>query len=287
MKAMRAAVLYLAAGLAGGFALSALLSEDPGDFRISDAPEARGGLPLDSRIARLESRLDAVITENAALADELARLDLLLADTLVEAGADFEERVARAVSGESPEPATLEAGSDLRERFQQPRFRGEGRNLAERLTEAGFSLDEAQRIETRLEELSVEAMQQRYETQRSGEPQSVIDQLRNGSATLRAELGDADYERYLEATGRPTRVGVSSVLSSSAAQTAGIQPGDQIVAYGGERVFDVRELNQVLLEGEPGEPVVVDVERDGQLIQLVIPRGPLGISSGFARRGGR
>ena len=143
---------------------------------------------------------------------------------------------------------------------------------------------QAQRIERRLKELSVAAMEQRYEALRSGEPQNVIDQLRDGSATLRAELGDADYERYLEATGRPTRVGVTTVLSSSAAETSGMQPGDQIVAYGGERVFDVRELNQVLLEGEPGEPVVVDIERDGQPIQLVIPRGPLGISSGFSRR---
>ena len=191
------------------------------------------------------------------------------------------ERILRTATSEGFEGAVP---ADLRERIREGRFRGESRDLSTRLVDAGFSDAEAQRIERRLEELSVAAMEQRYEAQRSGEPQNVIDQLRDGSATLRAELGDADYERYLEATGRPTRVGVTTVLSSSAAETSGMQPGDQIVAYGGERVFDVRELNQVLLEGEPGEPVVVDIERDGQPIQLVIPRGPLGISSGFSRR---
>jgi S1-C subfamily serine protease len=53
--------------------------------------------------------------------------------------------------------------------------------------------------------------------------------------------------------------------------------GDQIVAYDGRRVFHIRELTEVLLQGEPGAPVIVDIVRDGQAMQLVLPRGPLGI----------
>jgi hypothetical protein len=289
MKAMRTAALYLAAGLAGGFALAALLGDRTNDDRAAYAPDGAAAAPLEPRITRLESRLDTVIAQNTALAEELERLDSLFADIRIAAQPELEARLARAAGAGA---ATDDPGTaplpELREQFQQVRgFRGPQLSLVDSLTAAGFSSSDAQHIETRIEELRVAAMQSRYEAQLSGEPQNVMDQLRVGSDTLRAELGEADYERYLAATGRPTRVDITAVLASSAAQTAGLQPGDQIVAYGGERVFDVRELNQVLLEGEPGEPVIVDIERDGQPMQLVIPRGPLGISSGFARRGGR
>ena len=286
MKALRTALLYLAAGLVGGFALSALLTDEPTSNDPLFDGTAADTVPLERRIAALEARLDAVVADNSALADELERLQTQSADANAAAalGSVTSERPIRTATIEGFEG---EVPVDLRERIREGRFRGDNRDLSTRLVDAGFSDADAERIERRLEELSVAAMEQRYEAMRSGEPQNIVDQMRDGSATLRAELGDADYERYLEATGRPTRVSVSSVLSSSAAESAGVQPGDQIVAYGGERVFDVRELNQVLLEGEPGEPVVVDIERDGQPIQLVIPRGPLGISSGFSRRMGR
>jgi hypothetical protein len=45
----------------------------------------------------------------------------------------------------------------------------------------------------------------------------------------------------------------------------------------------MRDLNELILEGRSGEPVTVDVLRDGQPIQVLLPRGPLGIS-GRGRR---
>ena len=39
----------------------------------------------------------------------------------------------------------------------------------------------------------------------------------------------------------------------------------------------------VTLEGTPGESVVVDVRRGGQNVQLVMPRGPIGITGGGFR----
>jgi S1-C subfamily serine protease len=103
---------------------------------------------------------------------------------------------------------------------------------------------------------------------------------------LRAELGDAEYERYLTATGRPTQVQVMDVLASSNAERAGLQAGDQIVSYAGSRVFDVRELNALTREGSGGESVTVEVRRNGQTVQVQVPRGPLGVSSGAVRGGG-
>ena len=125
----------------------------------------------------------------------------------------------------------------------------------------------------------MEALQAQYDAQRGGRPVAPG----AGVQSLRAELGDADYEKYLQAYGRPTTIPVRDVLASSPAERSGLQPGDEIVAYAGKRVFDMRELNSMTLEGTPGESVIVEVRRDGQNVQLVIPRGPLGITGGGFR----
>ena len=65
---------------------------------------------------------------------------------------------------------------------------------------------------------------------------------------------------------------------------AGLQPGDQIVSYDGARVFNYGDLNDQLLQGEPGESVIVDILRDGAPMQVVMPRGPIGITAGRFRR---
>jgi S1-C subfamily serine protease len=76
------------------------------------------------------------------------------------------------------------------------------------------------------------------------------------------------------------------VLASSAAERAGLQPGDQIISYAGTRVFDTRELNSLTRQGTPNESVNVTVIRNGQTVNVQVPRGPLGVSSGGGGRGG-
>jgi len=70
-------------------------------------------------------------------------------------------------------------------------------------------------------------------------------------------------------------------MSSSPAADAGLQPGDQIVRYGGERVFNSRDLIERSMEGNG--MVVVELVRDGTSMEVVIPRGPLGIEIGRRR----
>ena len=285
MTSLRLAAVYLAGGLVGGFALSALLSDEPAPANApASAPTA--GASLEQRMVAIERRLDAVIAANAALGGEIERIGGLIeaSDALAAERRAVTPRSESAGNATSGENADGESDSATGPGFERPR-RSRQRDLAEQLTAGGFSEGDARRIETRVEELRVAAMQSRYEAVRSGEPPGGAREI-DATAALRTELGDAQYERFLEATGRPTRVGVASVLASSAAETAGILSGDEILAYGGERVFDLRDLNRVLLDGEPGQPVVVDIVREGQPMQIVMPRGPLGISSGFRRRGG-
>lgn len=151
----------------------------------------------------------------------------------------------------------------------------------DRLVKAGFTRERAEWIERRSQELVLQAQQAQFEAQRSGQP------FRGGDIdnALRKEMGDAEYEKYLTAMGQRTDVPVMDVLASSPAEKAGLKPGDQIVSYAGERVFDMRDLNALTRQGTPGETVTVEVQRNGQTVQVQVPRGVLGVESGGGRGG--
>lgn len=266
--------------LAAGVVLAMYLRGWPG----SAAPEApvfqpQTGASAEVRIADIERALAAQLDRSRTLEARIVELERLRGEAgngsrTPPAGAIDAERVAQVrdrlrEEGGRPDPATL------RERQRERRL--------ENLVGAGFTRERAEWIERRSEELEYQAMQAQFEAQRSGRPgQAGMDVQR----ALRAELGDVDYERYLRGTGRPTEVQVLDVLASSAAERAGLQPGDQVVSYAGTRVFDMRELNTLTRDGNPGESVTMEIRRNGQTMQVQVPRGPLGLQGG-AMRGGQ
>ncbi len=280
----------IVAGLAGGFAIAYFTgspdssSEGFGSDSSSLADTSAGSLGGDApraavtpaRVADLENALQAEIEQRAALEQRVAEL-----------GAALEE-----LRGGASVPAAREREPDAAVAVQNGRpddagrgFRGQD-TKEERigvLVSAGFSPDRAAWIDTRTSELTMQRLQAQYQRRRGDTVDPAL--LDNAAATLRLELGEAEYERYLEAFGMPTKVGVANVIASSPAEVAGLRAGDEIVTYAGTRVFDMRELNNLTVEGTPGQPVVLDVQRDGQNLQLVMPRGPIGISGGpFNRR---
>ena len=129
----------------------------------------------------------------------------------------------------------------------------------------------------------MEAMQARFEARQSGETVNFFEAQMGADQTLRAELGDAEYEQYLEASNRSTSVGINSVLEFSPAEEAGLQRGDRILRYNGERVFNLRDLNRLQMADNVGPNVVIDVVRDGSPLQVTVPRGPLGVMAGRGR----
>jgi hypothetical protein len=100
---------------------------------------------------------------------------------------------------------------------------------------------------------------------------------------LRDEIGAEAYDRYLFATGEDNRVEVTAVIPGSAAEIAGLQPGDLIEAYADERLFRFSELRSKTTEGEYGEPVALRVRRGGDVVEAWVPRGPLGVTLDSAR----
>lgn len=264
-------VLLVGAGLGAGFAAAYWLAGSTpaaqSTAKLVATPPAPNELP--GRIVELERQLGAEIDKRTALEQRVGEL-----------GRELDElhAAAHAGDGESPDspPAAAEAAAAQRfgRNFRQPQTPEQRVSMLE---EGGFSPDRAAWIEQRRSELALQAMQAQY-AQRRGE--SVDPAQLRPEQTLRGELGDADYEKYLEAQGRPTKVGVFNVLPSSPAAKAGMQPGDQIVSYAGQRVFNMADLTDLTLQGTPGQSVTLEVQRNDQDVQLVIPRGPIGIGGG-------
>ena len=153
------------------------------------------------------------------------------------------------------------------------------------LIAAGLAPNRADWILQRESELRYESMQARFEARNSGTPQDFFsDTALNPESMLRAEIGDADYEMYLEANNRPTTVSISGVMASSPGERAGLQAGDQIVNYNGQRVFSTWELVQQTMGGGDEGTVIIDLLRDGAPMQIVLPRGPIGVEVGRSRR---
>lgn len=279
---------YLLAGIAIGVAVAY--------WRIGGGPGLDGAVgvaddtALEQRLSGLETELKQERYERQALADELAALQASLAESAAgngDAGSADQgnprERIA----------ATLESGAGgpafdrLRQRFPNglPADFAGGRvdesvlqqRQIDRFVAAGLSAERAQWILNREDELQMEVLNERYEAQQNGTPEQDVASV---SQKMRDELGDADYEKYLEGLGRPTTINVRDVLTNSPAEAAGLQAGDQIVAYDGKRVFDMNELTGLTYEGQPGASVAIDVIRDGQPIQLYVERGPIGVSGG-------
>jgi len=262
-----------------GFALASWMQRMP-DGGSAVSGSVNGGDYFD-QAAVTEQRIRALET---AIAEE-RNARQLLEDELLVLFAEIDRLGAQDNRAERRD--TVEARNDRLppDGFRPRRAERSGEARMSALVEAGFSADRADWILRREAELEVEAMQARFDARRSDSPIDRLDPSMNPNSMLRAELGDADYERYLQANGRPTAVAVTRVLESSPGQAAGLQTGDQIVRYGGSRVFDIADLSAQTLQGSPGESVVVDIIRDDVPMQIVMPRGPIGMQSGrFPRR---
>ncbi|MCZ6460048.1 MAG: PDZ domain-containing protein [Gammaproteobacteria bacterium] len=150
------------------------------------------------------------------------------------------------------------------------------------LVSGGFSEDEARRLLKRESEAQYKAMEAAYLAQRDGEAVDRFNSAMNAQSILRAEIGDSEYERFLTAQDEPTTVRIMNVLDGSPGSSAGLQAGDNIVSYNGERTFSMLDVRGLTMQGNSGEDVIIEIDRDGVRMQLNIPRGPIGVSGNGA-----
>ena len=150
------------------------------------------------------------------------------------------------------------------------------------LLAAGFDPSEVADIRKHLEETELERLFVRDQAGREGwlRTQRFWNEtirLNQRQLELRDEYGDNAYDWILYAMGRENRVVASGVIQDSPASRVGLEVGDVIVAYAGQRIRAPHELQRAVLEGLPGDNAALDVERDGETRRFYLPVGPIGI----------
>jgi hypothetical protein len=263
--------IAIVVSLLTGIAIAALYIDVPESIQ----PAATGFEPdtnFEERLRTLENAINVERQARQLLEEEIFSLYAEL---------DSLDIVRQAIEAQESANVRLEAGNvvgEARRRQRSDRSSQAEQRLA-RLTDAGFSSARANWVIRRESELQMDVLRNQYDFMRTGETMNPMNPGLNMNAMLREELGDVQYEMYLQAGGRSTAVGVGSVFESSPAQTAGLLPGDEITHYDGARVFSSYDLTRQAMQGNEGERVVVSFMRDGIAMQIVMPRGPLGVST--------
>ena len=69
----------------------------------------------------------------------------------------------------------------------------------------------------------------------------------NEDLDLRNEIGVDAYENYRTATGRQISVPISSILTGSVAERVGLKPGDKVITYNNQRVYDMGQITRSVI----------------------------------------
>lgn len=95
---------------------------------------------------------------------------------------------------------------------------------------------------------------------------SIVKQLVANGTVSHAFLG-------ISSSGGEQGVVVESVGSGSAAETAGLQPGDVIVGFDGQEIDATDDLVSALRGKSPGDTVPLTIDRNGERIELTVTLG--------------
>ena len=277
MSALQKLAGLVAIALLVGLAVASWVTGGRHAADVTD-PVAGEGPRADAqeRLIRLEQMVLEEREARFALEDRLA----MLVEQLDALGV-AEQRAA--AEQETRQVGQAERLQETRSRDRSDWARDYNERRVNRMVEHGLSEDEARYLLEQESAASYEAMRAAWEAQRDGQSFDPFGAQNNPQRILRESIGDAAYERYLEAQDQPTSVEVTQVLSDSPGERFGLEPGDRIARYNGERVFSVYDLRELTMQGNPGEDVVIEIVRDGVLMQLTLPAGPIGITGAGAR----
>lgn len=257
--------------------ISALPAQSGSAREIGDAEKRADGdrkqVDVERRLKLLEARLAEEVAERRRLE---TRLETVTAQLEARAGSDATEN-ARADS--NPPPDTGAPGSAAEEGLASD----DNRSAMERaLTTAGLDAKTAAEIKHRHDALAMSEMYLRDQATReqwldSPRFEEEMAAIAAQQTSIRDEIGDDAFDRYLFALGETNRVRIDDVLSQSPAAQAGLQAGDMIVRYGDDRIFAPSELVAQTRNGTAGEAVRLEVIRNGARLEVEVPRGPLGL----------
>ena len=255
---------------------SVIAETEPGPTMVAtlSAGDAETSEASDSGSAATATPRDT----SAQLADLAARWTRIEAElSRLRGRVDDLERQSSAPAETSPAPVA-----------DRPRARTAAERQAA-MEAAGLSPSLAEDIVWRQDRYELDRLELRDQATREGwfgtdRYREELRSMRSDRPDVRGELGDVGYDRYLYLSGQDNRVRVDGVITGSAADEAGLRPGDMIEAYGEERIFTFSELRSATTEGDLDELVPVTVRRDdGSRVQAWVRRGPLGIRMDVTR----
>ncbi|MBX2823462.1 MAG: PDZ domain-containing protein [Gammaproteobacteria bacterium] len=244
------------------------------------------------RVAALSSRVAEL--EQALAAEQQGRLMLQRAlteqaETLVELQALATNRTeAGATTAETtPVDSVHQSAQATAPADQSRRIRIQAADRQQALIAAGIERDRAAELTQRQDAVALARLELRDQAAREGwldesdadeRISQALADLQLERVNLRSELTAEQWDRYLYQSGRPNRVVVASVLAGSVAAEVQIVAGDQLLSYAGQPMYRSRDLQRATQSGQRGESVIVKIGRDGAELELVVPRGPLGVT---------
>lgn len=261
-------VAWLVVGIAIGAVVTWVALSDGHDA----SPVPAEGTPSDGGIQRLTEELERERADRAALEEHVAGLEAMLAEEI-----GFGDRDAATEDGATGTAGDAAATADEK----RPDWFDRDALLAAGLPEN--EVDWIRELFERYVSLRLEYEDARL---RKGE-RSGLHAIRDELALekqFRTEFGDEDFDAVRFAMNERNRVIFTELLEGSAGFRAGIRAGDEVVSYAGERVFRPRDLKLLIAAGERDEPVELRVLRDGEIVRVFLPRGPIGAQLAFEVR---
>ncbi len=258
------------------------IEENPG----AGVAEGSGG----RHAVLLERRLELLTAKLAEEADHRRHLEQRLESLATELGAVRRSHETPHAGASQPEsgavtpapPATSGGTAD-------PASAREAVTSMERaLVAAGIDATTANEITRRRDEISLSEIYLRDQAAREGwldtpEFAAKMAEIEQQRTSVRDEIGDEAYDRYLAALDQPNRVAVNEVMLESPAAMAGVQAGDVVLRYADTRIFSPGELVTATRGGTAGEAVQMEIIRQGQRFEIQVPRGPLGMTIAASR----
>ena len=253
---------------------------------FSSATTRDAGGDSDQRVRDLESRLAKETSARQSAQNELAQVSAHL--TALREGREAlppPPQAARADAAAAQARAEAEAAAAAQAEAaanDQPAVDYSKSEMERALIAGGLDPNKAADIKRRSDSLQLAEMYLRDQATReewidSPRFQEEMASLQAQQVSIRDELGDDGYDKYLFALGQTNRVRVDDVMSDSPAAQAGLATGDMILRYGDTRVFAPDELVAQTQQGEPGEMVSLVIIRQGKVMTVEVPRGPLGL----------
>lgn len=163
-----------------------------------------------------------------------------------------------------------------------PSFNRPVRPNKKNLSAAGISSDEAEKLLRRMSQQEYRRLELQNNISRnkgaaSNEYRQQLRELNQNKISLRSELGDEAYDKYLFSSQQNNRVKISSVMAGSPAESAGFASNDIILSYDNQKVLAWSDIRRLTLEGEIGSYTNVDILRNGERMSLMVFRGTLGV----------